>query len=204
MINLRAQSNSWSEITRPATFSAPLFHSVVERLDISTRPILLDLGTAHAQTVAFFGQYRCRLDVADIGDELTTLNAESNPAKLEAKAEALLPNCDGRTTDIVLCWDVLNYLELPALQALMSRVAARSAPGTLVHALIVYSENQMPARPGNYVPLDDHNLFDLSGYHNERTAPRYTPEDLKNCLEGYVMKRAALLKNGLQEFLFHL
>lgn len=177
---------------------------MVERLETCDRPTVLDLCTAHAQTIKFFGQYRCRLDVADLGDELEELNRNSSPAGLEEKAEALLPMRDDKTTDIVLCWDVWNYLELPALTALMSRIAARSSAGTLVHALIFYSDCDMPAQPGNFVPLDDQNLFDLSGFHNDRTAPRYTPEDLNICLEGYVMERAALLKNGMQEFLFRL
>lgn len=202
MSTLPVQIGSWAETSRPATFNAPLFHSVAERLDTGKRSILLDLGTAHARTVSFFGQYRCRLDVADIGDGLEKLNAESNPARLEEMAETLLPVCDDETTDIVLCWDVLNYLECPALTALMSRVATRSRPGTLVHALIVYTDSHMPAQPGNYVPLDDRNLFDLSGYGHEREAPRYSPEDLKKCLNGFVMDRAALLTNGMQEFLF--
>jgi len=204
VINLPVQSGSWAETSRPATFSAPLFRSVAEHLNTGTRSILLDLGAAHAQTVSFCGQYRCRLDVADLGDGLEQLNAESDPVRLEEIAEALLPVRDDETIDIVLCWDLLNYLECPALTAVMSRVAARARPGTLVHALIVYSDNHMPAQPGNYVPLDDHTLLDISGYHDECEAPRYTPEDLQRCLKGYVMERAALLRNGMQEFLFRL
>ena len=34
----------------------------------------------------------------------------------------------------------------------MSRVAARTRPGTLVHALIVYAETHMPERPGHFAP----------------------------------------------------
>ena len=175
-----------------------------ERLDTRRRSVVLDLGAAHRQTVSFFSHYRCRLDVADLDEGLAELNAVSDPRRLADKAEALLPRCHGQSTDIVLCWDVLNYLERPALKAVMSRVAARARTGTLVHALIVYSDSYMPARPGNYIPLDDCDLFDLSAYHDEREAPRYTPEDLKRCLKDFVMDRAALLTNGMQEFLFRL
>lgn len=204
MISWRGHAGARAEIERPATFNAPLFRSVAERLDTGERWVLLDLGAAHRQTVAFFSQYRCRLDVADLGEGLEELNAESDPGLLEDAAESLLPVRHDETTDIVLCWDVLNYLELPALSAVMSRVAARARTGTLVHALIVYSDRYMPAQPGNYIPLDDGNLFDLSAYHDERQAPRYTPVDLKSCFKGYVLDRAVLLSNGMQEFLFRL
>ena len=204
MISLRGGSIAQTAIAKPAAFNAPLFRTITGRLDTGGRWVVLDLGAAHRQTVSFFSQYRCRLDVADLGEGLEDLNAESDPRRLEAAAEALLPMRHAETTDIVLCWDVLNYLETPALTALMSRVAARAGTGTLVHALIVYSDKHMPAQPRNFIPLDDCSLFDLSAYQDERPAPRYTPVALKECLAGYVMDRAALLSNGMQEFLFRL
>jgi hypothetical protein len=204
VISLRSSSLARAEIEKPATFNAPLFRSVAERLDTGGRWVVLDLGAAHRQTISFFSQYRCRLDVADLGEGLEALNAESDPVRLAFAAEALLPMRHDDTTDIVLCWDVLNYLERPALTALMSCVAARARPGTLMHALIVYSDRYMPAQPGNYLPLDDCNLFDLSACHDERPAPQYTPVDLESCLKGYVMDRVVLLGNGMQEFLFRL
>ena len=201
-MNVRSHSSTWAEFAKPATFNAPLFRSVAERLDTGGRWVLLDLGAAHRQSVAFFNQYHCHLDVADLGEGLPELNAETDPGRLELAAEALLPMRHDEPTDIVLCWDVLNYLERPALTAMISRLADRARPGTLVHALIVYSDKYMPAQPGNYIPLDDCTLFDLSAYHDERPAPRYTPVDLQACFKGYVMDRAVLLSNGMQEFLF--
>jgi hypothetical protein len=204
VINLHSQSNARAEKFRPATFKAPLFRSLTKGLETGQRRVILDLGSARAQTIAFLNRYRCRLDIADLGDGLDKLNAETDHRRLADLAESMLPMRRDETTDIVLCWDLLNYLERPALTAVMAGVAARAATGTLVHALIVYADSHMPARPGNYVVLDDHQLFDLSSYTEKRAAPRYTPEDLKKCLAGYVMDRAALLSNGLQEFLFRL
>ncbi len=204
MINLHSQSNARAEISRPATFKAPLFRSATECLETGQRRGILDLCSARGQTIAFLNRYRCRLDFTDLGDGLDKLNAETDRRRLADLAESMLPARHDETTDIVLCWDLLNYLERPALTAVMAGVAARAATGTLVHALIVYADNHMPARPGNYAVLDDQQLCRLSSYTEERAAPRYSPEDLKKCLAGYVMDRAALLSNGMQEFLFRL
>ena len=38
----------------------------------------------------------------------------------------------------------------------------------------------------------------------QRDAPRYSPEDLSLCMQGYSIDRAMLLSNGMQEFLFRL
>ncbi len=204
MINLHSQRNARAEKSRPAAFKAPLFRPVAECLETGERRVILDLCGPRGYTIAFLNSYRCRLDFADLDDGLDRLNAETDPRRLADLAELMLPARRDETTDIVLCWDLLNYLECPALTALMSGVAARAATGTLVHALIVYADSHMPARPGNYAALDDQQLIELTSYAEERAAPRYSPQDLKKCLPGYVLDRAVLLSNGLQEFLFRL
>jgi len=191
-------------IAQPERFNAPLFQSLLERLDSGKRCVVLDLGTAHTQTVALFGRYPCRLDIADVVDGLDGLNAEVDPQGRLYRAEALLPVTHAEPADAVLCWDILNYLDRPAMKALMSRVAARSKPGTMVHTLIVYSDTHMPATAGHFVPQEDNSLLDVAIRHDERPAPRYAPTDLTDCLPGFRMERAMLLSNGMQEILFRI
>jgi hypothetical protein len=198
----RAQSVARTAAGGPLRFNAPLFRSVIDHLDTDRRCVVLDLGMAHTETVALFGRYRCRLDIADLGDGLDGLNAETEPARLRELAESLLPAPHGEAADAVLCWDLFNYLERPALTALMSRVAMRARPGTLVHALIVYSATHMPAWPGQFVPQDDLSLLDVALDRDAREAPRYAPTDVIGCMPRYTMERAMLLSNGMQEMLF--
>ncbi len=204
MIQLSVRPVGRETIAKPIRFNAPLFRSLVQRLDTGERCVVLDLGAARTQTVSLFGRYGCRLDIADLIDGVEQLNAEPDPECLQDRAEALLPVPHAEAADAVLCWDILNYLDRPALTALMSRVAARSRPGTLVHMLIVYAETHMPACPGHIVPQEDHSLLDVAVSRGEREAPRYTPCDLTDCLHGYALERAVLLTNGLQEMLFRL
>lgn len=186
----------------PLAINAPLFRSLIERMDDGERRVVLDLGPAQTEVIALFGQFRCRLDIADVADGLEELNAEPDPERLRDKAEFLLPACGGEPTDVVLCWDLLNYLERPALKALMERIAARSHRSTLTHALIVYSAQRMPVRPGRYVPQDDQRLISVGASLEQRDAPRYSPEDLTMCMPDYKAERGMLLRNGMQEFLF--
>lgn len=163
--------------------------------------MVLDLGPARMETVALFSQFRCRLEFADLGDGFEQLNAEADPLLLREIAEALLPRRRQEAADIVLCWDLLNYLQRPALKVLMARVAARSRPGTLVHALIAYSAPRMPAKPDRYAAMPDGRLLIQHTSGVDCAAPRYTPEDLRHCLPDYTIESAMLLKNGMQEFL---
>src|SRR5690606_34794488 len=96
----------------PALIGAPLFRSLLEEFREGGRSVVLDLGPACPETVALLSQFRCRLDIADLAQGLDEFNAieEAEPAQLGATAEALLPLRRPEATDVVLCWDLLNYL----------------------------------------------------------------------------------------------
>src|SRR5262245_48998285 len=199
-----ARSIERAESVQPQKFSAPLFRSLVEALQTRNRWVVLDLGAAHTETISLFAGYRCRMDIVDLADGLDELNVLEDPRQLQVTAEALLPARSGEATDLVLCWDLLNYLKRPALRAVMSCVAERSRRNALAHALIVYSDAHMPSRPGSFVPLPDLHLVNVTSQADRRPAPRYSPGDLNDCLPGYAIERAMLLGNGMQEFLFRL
>lgn len=184
--------------------NAPLFQSLVERLRGAGRCVVLDLGAARPETIRLMGEFRCRLDIVDLADGLDQLNTEQTPRGLRERAESLLPSRRRESTDVVLCWDMLNYLNRPALSMLMECVAARGRRGTLAHALVVYSARKMPVRPSTFYPADEQHLASLAPALAERDAPRYTPEDFALCMPRYTVERARLLRNGMQEFLFRL
>ncbi len=201
-----------NEPLAPEALKAPLFVSLAERMLAGGRWVVLDLGPAQAATIGFLNQFRCRLEIADLPVSIESLNAEADKAQCRQLAESVLPACSAEPVDMVLCWDLLNYLQRPALTAVMAEIAGRAQPGTLVHALIVYSGKQMPERPGPYYPVwaaDDDaltstRLANIRMTSRECEAPRYTPDDLTHCMPDYRIERAKLLSNGMQEFLFHL
>ena len=184
--------------------SAPLFHSLVDRLNDGGRFVVLDLAAARPATVRLLSQFRCRYEVAELADAIDLLNAEQDPRRLRTLAEAALPERRREPTDIVLCWDLINYLNRPALAAVMESIANRGRPGTLVHALVYYAERRMPERPSRFLPLDEQRIEIVAPSGALRAAPRYSPEDLATCMPRYAVDRARLLRNGMQEFLFRL
>jgi hypothetical protein len=143
-------------------------------------------------------------DIAHFGG-IDLLNAaEAGPA-LVAAAESLLPDrLRQEAIDLVLCWDLPNYLKLDALSGLMHEIGRRARPGALAHALIFYAARDMPEQPGRFVPTEDGELVDHSAPVGSIAAPRYSPEDLGKNMDRFVIDRARLLSNGMQEFLFRL
>jgi hypothetical protein len=183
---------------------APLFRSLVERMEDGGRWVILDLGPARPQNIELFGRFRCRLEIADLAADLDALvpAEDAGEEALKEQIEGALPARNPEPVDIVFCWDLLNYLQPAILPALSSRLAARALPGTLVHALVAYRDPLMPAQPGGFFPVDGEHLTRRNAGPDERPAPRYSPEQLGNAFRDFSIERAILLGNGMQEFLF--
>lgn len=182
---------------------APLFRELVERIPEDSRRVVLDLGPARPETVALFSRFRCRMEIADLATSLGSLNEASAAGEgLAAATQAALPAERNEPVDVVLCWDLLNYLDRPALAALMEAIALRCRPGALVHFLLAYAQPRMAACPGRFAPLGDGRLLHAATTTDQRAAPRYSPEDLDRCLPDFQVVRAMLLQNGMQEFLY--
>lgn len=189
-------------VAEPTAVSAPLFRRLVESLSVEQRCVVLDLGSVRPEIVALLTPFRCRLEIADLADGLAALDEEPDRDLRRKIVEQMLPPPRSEPTDLVLCWDLLNYLQRPAIATLMECIAARLRPGAFAHALIVYSGTTMPAKPSQFAPLADGRLIESVTTDARRTAPRYSPEDLGRCMRGYRSESAMLLRNGMQEFLF--
>lgn len=196
---------SEDQLDKSQALHAPLFQNVLVKLDPSERSVLLDLGAASTAMLALFSESRCCVEIADVAhfggcDRLNS--AEPGPGLFDI-AEALLPErVTSDPVDIVFCWDLPNYLSLPALKALMQAIGRRSRGGTIAHALIYYAERNMPKYPGRFVPTEDRKLENHALPGELVSAPRYSPEDLTDNMSGFAIDRARLLGNGMQEFLF--
>lgn len=186
------------------SLNAPLYNSLIQRLQSGGRWVVIDLGAPRSATIAAFGRFRCRLDIVELRDGLDVLNGETDPRRLRQCAESLLLPRRDEPADIVLCWDLINYLNQPALTVLMDCIALRCKRGALAHGLVYYAARSMPAKPSTFVPVDDQHLAQVLKPAGERPAPRYSPEDLARCMPRYSVERGRLLRNGMQEFLFRL
>jgi len=205
-VSLR-RASSRAPRSSPAPFHAPLFQELVAGLDETERHVVLDLGAASTELLALLGRSRCRVEIADLAhfDGLDRLNTSEPGIGLAEAAESLLPKRPREDAiDVVFCWDLPNYLRLGSLSVLMQAIRLRARPRALVHFLIFYAGHEMNEYPGRFVPTADGELVDRSAAGSSIAAPRYSPEDLGKSMGGFVIDRARLLSNGMQEFLFRL
>lgn len=184
-----------------APLRAPLFRDIAARLG-DGRWVVLDLGTARGSTIAFFGRFRSRLIVADVATAVDELNRAKDTAEAARRLDDLMPPYGTDPIDLVLCWDVLNFLAPPAVTALMQRIGSGLRRGAAAHAFMSYSATHTPIEPGSYVVRGDGDVSGRIAAEASRTPLGYTTAQLQRMMNRYTVVRSVLLRQGLQEYVF--
>lgn len=190
----------------PASAGEPLFNTKALRkfltnLTSHESPVLLDLGPVVGGNVTFFGeQLGCKIFVEDI---FADLDRHVRAGALEALPEFLkkrFPQADG-SVDGILCWDIIDYMDRMAAQALANELMRLLRPDG---ALLGFFGTAQPrdSRYTKYVIVDEVNLK-----HRPYPAARgrqaiLLNRDIIRLFHGLRVSDSFLLQNNLREILF--
>ena len=166
---------------------------------------VLDLGPPSQANLSFFAQLGASYTVEDLyrsilpcyqGASIRTDCIESLPNLLEFNSE--------RRFDLVLAWDLLNFLPRESHEILASRLAPHCHEGTYIYALLTM-EDKIPQTPGKVVILDDKTI-ELRNWETDRTRPslKHTSSVLSDSMAPFVVDKTYLLKVHMQEYLLEL
>ena len=184
-----------------AAYPTKALHKFLNSLQTTEGPLLLDLGPVVGSNVTFFGeQLGCRLRVEDVAKDIDRHVKDGTLDQLPEFFSKRFTQHVG-TVDGVLCWDVLDYLDRPAAQALATALSSLLKPdgcllgffSTAVQPEAVYTK---------YVVVDESNL-------RYRTYPASRPRQ-RSLLNGDIIKLfkdlrvtdSFLMKSKLREMLF--
>lgn len=176
--------------------------ALCQRLRHDRKYHILDLGPALGANVEFFSQFRCKLYIEDFYLSLAEVRAaETETASPEQLYQKLLPYTEDLRFDVILCWDLFNYLPRRELQALLKHLAQQCQRGTLLFSLVA-THRQIPAQPTLFKILDNENLIYETDSSDLRPSIEYKPRDLKLLMQGFQTANTFQLRSGMQEFLF--
>ena len=184
-----------------ASYATKALQKFLTSLHGSQNPLLLDLGPVVGSNVTFFGeQLGCRIRVEDIAadiDRHVKTNTLDQLPEFFAKRFTQQPG----TVDGILCWDVFDFLDRPAAQALATAVSTLLKPDGCLLGFFSTANTQDSVYT-KYVVVDESTL-------KYRTYAAQRPRQ-RNLLNGDIIKLfkdlrvmdSFLMKSKMREMLF--
>jgi hypothetical protein len=175
---------------------------------------VLDLGTASGTNVEFLSRFASRIQIEDLyatlvaekiapeGDlPVGVLPEGERPVEPPPDFHRLLGFPESACFDLILAWDILDYLEREPIRALVGYLGRHLRSGGVMLALSSTTK-QIPIRPLRYRFADSETLIYEFESNELRGSPRYTPRDFVQMMTGYRIQQSFLLKNSVQEYLW--
>ena len=181
-----------------------LLASLLDDLDEERKLTVFDAGSATPETVEFFSNYKCRLHFSDLfsREALGCLEGELTEAELLDHFQELLSFPTSTSFDLCLLWDVLNYLNEPALNAFTKILSRYLNSDTRIHGFATLKPST--PFPNQVFSLAKINTLKLKT-RSAAQFPYYLHSQLtlNNTLSGMKVGKATLLANGLLEISFN-
>jgi Methyltransferase domain len=193
---------------RPPAEAEPEIHrslglaALFEELRRGGKRQILDLGPAIGSNVEFLSQFGCKIYIEDLFAALATREGggDGEEAGPQFFAE-FLPMSEPASFDLVLAWDIFNYLTRKELGHFIRHLSQFCHPGTVVFSLISILKT-IPAQPIRFRIVDEQRLLYETRTAATRPAPRYAPSEMNEAMRGFRVDRSYLLRHGIQEYLF--
>ena len=156
---------------------------------------ILDLGPSTCGTTQSFLDLNCQCFIEDMIDYFHLLENGDDP--IDALNRHLLPKPESIKFDIVLCWDILNFLSPDTLHYLIEKLSPNLKPGTIIH-MMRYTGSQPPAKPQRFQMLEDFH-FECSEDHTypNAQAHRYTTIALMGSMPGFTLFHSVMQRQGM-------
>ena len=186
----------------------PVFRSLglgalLQQLEEGRLYSILDLGPARPGNLDFWAPTARRICFEDYYCTWAAkgfVKPEEGGSYFPLLAKLLSFREDARF-DIVLAWDIFNYLDHDHVCALVEYIGRSCPPGAILLAL-VSSAVMIPARPTVFQIRDREHLSYENSSPIMKPSPRYQPRDVARMIPGFPVMNSFLLRHGIQEYLF--
>lgn len=197
------ETSAKSYETRSTVHTSLALNVLYHQLRPDRKYNILDLGPAFGSNVEFFSQFSCKIYIEDLFQTLTSFDffSPEDGFGYDAVFEYLLPFRNNTRFEIVLVWDLLNYLEHEEFRHLIRHLSRFTHSGSLLFALLS-TQKHIPEKPINFKIVDSQSLIYETSASVLRPCPQYEQSDLRHLMPNFRVCNSFILRNGMKEYLF--
>jgi hypothetical protein len=163
---------------------------------------ILELGPIRGSNIEFWSRFSPFIFVADLRSSLPLPVSYSEEGKfVEPDWEHILNLPDGRSYNVILTWDLFNYMEISAVSSLVRYLNSYCRPNALLLALI-FDRKEMPEKITVYRVVDEtHLAYEYAGTEM-RDCLRHQPRILSSAMSNFSAFESYRLRNGMVEYVY--
>jgi hypothetical protein len=182
-------------------FATKALQKFLATLTSRTTPVLLDLGPVVGSNVSYFGeQLGCKIFVEDIFADIERHVRDGKLDQLPAFLSKRFPQGEGEV-DGILCWDLIDYLDRPAAQALAVQLTRVLRPDGALLGFFGSTPSQTPQYT-KYIIVDDVNLRYRPYPATRGRQAVLQNRDISRLFPDLRVSESFLLKTNVREVLF--
>ncbi len=187
-------------VVEEPVFSTKALHKFLSYVTARESPVLLDLGPVVQGNINFFCELGCKVFIEDVYADLERHMREFRGEELPPFFERRFTQETG-SVDGVLCWDLIDYLDRPAAEALAAQLMRVMRPQGV---LLGFFGTARPrdAHYTKYIVVDDTNLKYRSYPATRGRQAILLNRDIIRLFGELRVSDSFLLQNNLREILF--
>jgi len=197
----RTRSGSEERTAEPSTEGPTAHHSPGLRTALSGLAgdlpgRVLDLGSSVAANIAFYSRFARHIQIVDL---LRVMKGEAGEGLTVGPALDWNLAGDDASYDLVLLWDIINYLDREQAVTLIARLHAASRPDARFF-LMIYVGSEMPAVPPSFEIVADDRVSYRPAASGTIPPARLEPAEVERLLAGFRIEGSFILRHGVREF----
>lgn len=186
--------------------NSPGFAAIFQQIHLSRKNRILDLGSFCASNFRFLSTLGCKLHFENLDQFLRENQADLYSEQLSSRLEDYLSDfAEGELFNVVLTWDIFNYLDLNSIEKLMARLQPFCTRNALIHVMRHLGTNT-PASPCRFRVSGGGEIVISRTTQTNPAAVRHrcTTATLLKHLPQYRMKQTFMNHSGMQSWITEL
>lgn len=189
-----------TERPKPIVYGSLGIESLCNAIEERGTCDILELGPIRSRNIDFWSRYSPSIFVADLRSSLPLPRTHSDEDEYVAPDwNTILCLPEGRSYNVILAWDLFNYMEIEDVSSLVRFLCSYCSPGALLFSFI-YDRKEMPAEITAYSVMDElHLAYEYNG-GEMRDCPRHQPRALLHAMSNFSVIESFRLRNGMVEY----